>query len=344
MSSWQDFLVSRGAVPAQPGEPHVGDPRAELAAARDGTILADLSHNALISVTGDDATKFLHGQFTNDVEHLPEGAAQWNGWCSAKGRLLATFLLWRRGANDYLLLLPGEIAAGIQKKLSMYVLRSKVKVADASAERARIGFAGKSAALIVANEWGHAPDPMRSVEKDGAAVVALDAERFVVLAPEAAAPALWDRLDQHARTVGRDAWDWKAVQAGIPIVVAATQEAFVPQMANFELVGGVSFKKGCYPGQEIVARTQYRGILKKRMALVHVEGDERPAPGDDVFGETFGEQSAGTVVMAAAAPSGGFDALVVAQIDDLQKGRLAWKTPGGAPLTIRSSPLSSATA
>ena len=339
MSSWQDFLVSRGAIPTDAGAADFGDPQAELAAARDGTIVADLSHNALLSVTGDDATQFLHGQFTNDVEHLPEGAAQWNGWCSAKGRLLATFLLWRRGANDYLLMLPAEIAPGIQKKLTMYVLRSKVKIADASAAHVRLGFAGKSAGVIVAREWGHTPDAMRAVEKDGAAVIALDAERFVILAPEAGAPALWERLAEHAHPAGRDAWEWKAIQAGIPTVFAATQEAFVPQMANFELVGGVSFKKGCYPGQEIVARTQYRGILKKRMALVHVDGADRPAPGDDVYGETFGDQSAGTIVSAAPAPAGGFDALVVAQIEDLEKGRLAWKSPGGAPLAIRSSPV-----
>ena len=338
MSSWQAFLVGRGAIPTASGTPHFGAPEAEVAAARDGTIVADLSHNALLAVAGDDAAKFLQGQLTNDVESLLEGAAQWNGWCSPKGRLLAAFLLWRRGA-DYLAMLPAEIAGPIAKKLSMYVLRSKVKIADVSAEMVRIGFAGKGAAVIVAREWGHTPEPMRSVEKDGTWCIALDRERFVVLAPGDVAPALWDRLAQHATPAGAEAWEWKAIHAGIPTVVAATQDAFVPQMANFELVGGVSFRKGCYTGQEIVARTQYRGILKKRMAVVHVDGAERPHPGDDVYGDTFGEQSAGTIVSAAPAPGGGFDALVVAQIEDLAKGRLRWKSPGGAALEIRSSPV-----
>ena len=343
MSSWQSFLVSRGAIPTAAGTPHFGDSAAELAAARDGTIVADLSHNALLAITGDDAAKFLFGQFTNDVENLLPGAAQWNGWCSPKGRLLAAFLLWK-APDRYLAMLPAEIAAGIAKKLSMYVLRSKVKVTDVTNDLVRIGLAGKSASVMVAREWGHAPDPLRSVEKDGAACIALDAERFVILVPEAAAPALWERLAQNATPAGQDAWEWKAIQAGIPTVVAATQDAFVPQMANFELVGGVSFKKGCYTGQEIVARTQYRGILKKRMAVVHLEGDARPAPGDSVYGDTFGDQAAGTVVSATPAPGGGFDALVVAQIEDLEKGRLRWKAPEGAPLTIRSSPVTSGAA
>ena len=338
MSSWQAFLVGRGAIPTDNGTQHFGDPPGELAAARDATILADLSHNALLEITGDDATDFLHGQFTNDVQNLPEGAAQWNGWCSAKGRLLATFLLWRN-PGGYLLTLPREVAAPAAKKLAMYVLRSKVKIADVSGHWVRMGFAGKSASLMVASEFGHAPDPMRSVQREGAACIALDLERFVVLAAEAQAAALWDRLARHAKPAGADAWEWKAIQAGIPTIVAATQETFVPQMANFELVGGVSFKKGCYPGQEIVARTQYRGILKKRMALAHVAGESRPAPGDDVYGETFGEQSAGTIVSAAPSPDGGFDALVVAQIEDLQRGSLRWKSPQGTPLTLRSSPV-----
>ena len=337
MSSWQAFLVSRGAIPTAAGTPDLGNAAAEVVAARDGTIVADLSHNALLHVTGDDATKFLHGQFTNDVAALVEGAAQWNGWCSAKGRLLATFLLWKR-ADGYFLLLPADIAAGVAKKLSMYVLRSKVKIEDVSRWYVPIGFAGKSAGVIAAREFGHTPDPLRSVQKEGAAIIALDAERFVILAPSEGAPALWNRLEAHATPTGSDAWEWKAIHAGIPTVVAATQEAFVPQMANFELVGGVSFKKGCYPGQEIVARTQYRGGLKRRMALAHVASDKRPAPGQSLYSGAFGDQAAGTVVNAAPAPEGGWDLLAVAQLESLRTADLHLESPTGPALEIRAYP------
>ena len=335
MSEWLSFLASRGASLGPAGVAHFGDPRAELAAARDATILADLSHNALLAVSGDDAVAFLHAQLTNDVLALPEGAAQWTGWCSPKGRLLATMLLARR-ADACLLMLPAEIAPAVAKRLGMFVLRSKVRIEDASGRFVRMGFAGKSAGVLEGNHWDHAHDPMRSVERDGSVCIALDAERFVILAPPPAAPALWDTLALHATPAGADAWEWTGIRAGIPTVVAKTQEEFVPQMANLELVGGVSFRKGCYPGQEIVARTQYRGILKKRMALAHLAGEARPQPGDAVHGASFGEQAVGSVVAAAPSPDGGFDALVVAQIESLERDELRWGAPDGAPLAVLS--------
>ena len=324
MSDWRTFLAGRGARLDDAGVAGFGDPHAEARAARDGTIVADLSHNALLAVSGDDAAAFLQGQLTNDVQALRAGGAQWNGWCSPKGRLLATFLLARR-AGDFLMLLPAEIAPGIAKRLRMYVLRSKVKIDDAPLER--IGLSGPGAAALAARHFGAAPAPMAGVEREGALCIALDAARFVVLAPAEGARSLWEGFAAQALPVGRDAWEWTSIRAGIPTVVARTQEEFVPQMANFELVGGVSFKKGCYPGQEIVARTQYRGILKKRMAMAHVEGP-RPSPGDTVHTPAFGEQAAGMVVNAAPSPEGGHDLLAVAQLegiqaDDLRVGSLA---------------------
>jgi folate-binding Fe-S cluster repair protein YgfZ len=112
-------------------------------------------------------------------------------------------------------------------------------------------------------------------------------------------------------------------------------------MANFELIGGVSFKKGCYPGQEIVARMQYRGGLKKRMARVHLDGDARPVPGQSVYSSAFGDQAAGTIVNVAPSPDGGFEALAVVQLESLDRGDLRWNSPQGAPLEIRARPAAS---
>jgi len=337
MSTWLSFLASRGARLTATGAADFGDARAEIAAVRGGTIMADLSDNALLSITGDDAAAFLHGQFTNDVESLQAGAAQWNGWCSAKGRLLATFLLVR-SEDGFLLMLPGEIAPAFAKRLGMFVLRSKVKIEDVSARWARIGFAGKTAGVLAARHFGFTPDPMRSAQADGATCIALDTERFVIFAPVESAPSLWDKLALNATPAGADAWGLSLVDAGVPVIVAATQEAFVPQIANFDLVGGVSFRKGCYPGQEIVARTQYRGILKRRMARVHLAGDARPVAGQGVYSAAFGEQAAGTVVSAAPAPGGGFDLLVVAQLEALAGGDLRWGAPNGPTLAIIGHP------
>jgi folate-binding protein YgfZ len=313
-----------------------GDPAAELASARDHAVLVDLSHNALLSITGDDAAAFLHGQFTNDVQALPVGAAQWNGWCSPKGRLLATFLLLHR-ADGFLLMLPAEIAPAFAKRLGMFVLRSKVKIADASDSTARLAFAGKTAAVIVAREFGFTPDPMRSVERDGATCVALDAERFVMLVAMEKAPASWEKLAQHAAPAGPDAWGWSLIQAGIPVVTAATQEAFVPQMANFDLVGGVSFRKGCYPGQEIVARTHYLGRLKERLYAFAASGVVAE-PGQRVWSPAFADQPCGTVVNAAPDGAGGCVLLAVVQRAAAESGDVRLGAADGATLASTALP------
>jgi tRNA-modifying protein YgfZ len=285
-------------------------------------LLVDLSNNALVSITGDDAAAFLQGQLTNDVLALERGQAQWTGWCSPKGRLLASLLLIRH-ADGYLAMLPAELAPAISKRLAMFVLRSKVKIADAGARYDRYGIAGPGAA-----------DRARAVAQgEGALAVQIGPDLSVALVPPGG--------PRPAPLASPEAWTLALIHAGIPTVVAATQEEFVPQMANFDLIGGVSFRKGCYTGQEIVARTQYRGILKKRMALAHVEG-AAPAPGQSVYSAAFGDQSAGKVVNAAAAPGGGYDFLVVAQIESLRDGDLRLGSPDGAPIAIRSYPAADA--
>ncbi|HUP30710.1 MAG TPA: folate-binding protein [Usitatibacter sp.] len=308
------------------------DSTATDARARDGAIVAELSHNALLSITGDDATAFLHGQFTNDVEALRPGTAQWNGWCSPKGRLLATFLLVRH-ADGYLLMLPAEIAAAISKRLAMFVLRSRVTITDVTDRFARLGLV-----QIGVRPQFAVPGGMRVEERDGAIHVALDSARTLILAPNEVAQRAREALGARATPAGADAWERASISAGIPTIVAATQDAFVPQMANFELVGGVSFRKGCYPGQEIVARTQYRGILKRRMALAHVRSATRPAPGQSLYSDAFGDQAAGTVVNAAPAPGGGWDLLAVAQLESLRAADLHLDSPSGTPLEIRAYP------
>ncbi|HEX5128321.1 MAG TPA: folate-binding protein [Usitatibacter sp.] len=277
-------------------------------------ILVDLRDNALIAVSGDDATTFLQGQLTNDVAALEAGQAHWTGWCSPKGRLIASLLLVKR-PEGYLAMLPAELAPAIAKRLAMFVLRSKVKVAEASAQYERLGLIGAGR-----------PD-MGSLE--------VGRDVHVVIAPIADPRLAALRAESNPGSPGQ--WTLALIRAGIPTVVAATQEEFVPQMANFDLIGAVSFRKGCYTGQEIVARTQYRGILKKRMAIAHVEGTA-PRPGQSVYSTAFGEQSAGMVANAAPAPEGGYDFLVVAQIEGLREGNLRLGSPDGPPIAIRSHP------
>jgi hypothetical protein len=319
---------------------HFGDPAGELAAAVDGTIVADLSQLGVIAFRGDDAATFLQGQLTNDVRSLHADSAQWNGYCSPKGRLLGNFLMWRQ-AEDYCLQLAGDILPSVQKRLSMFIMRAKVQARDASDDSVRLVVAGKQAAAAVSAAMGSIPEAapeaaMRSVAVEAGQVIRVGDDKFVLsITPEHAA-AVWQTLRASATPVGAPVWDWLRLNAGIPMIVAATQEQFVPQMVNLEAIGGVSFQKGCYPGQEIVARSQYLGKLKRRMFLAQVNAEA--APGDALYSADMTGQATGTVVNAAPAPGGGFDVLVVAQVESANTQTLHLKTADGAALTLKPLP------
>lgn len=261
------------------------------APALDGAVhLADWG---VIRATGADARSFLNSQLTQETLSLGEHEARLAGWCSAKGRLMASFVVWARGPEELLLACSADLLAPTLKRLSMFVLRAKCKLSDASAELAVYGLAGAAALDAVA---GAAPLSRRAAGADGAA----DAVRL----PDGAgiARALWVGAGPPpaAAALDAEAWRWLEVQAAVPRVVAATAEQFVPQMVNLELVGGVNFKKGCYPGQEVVARSQYRGTLKRR--AFRFEAAAPAAPGQELFAASDPGQPAGMVVLSAPVP------------------------------------------
>jgi len=336
IESWKTFLQTQGAVIENVTVLSYGDPAAERAAATDGTIVADLSQLGVIAFRGVETADFLQGQLTNDVRGLHADAAQWNGYCSPKGRLLGNFLMWRQG-EDYCLQLAGDILPSVLKRLSMFILRAKVQGRDASDETVRLVVAGKQAQAAVAAAMGAVPEAsMRSLASEAGQVIRVGEDKFVLsVVPERAA-AVWQILRQSATPVGAPVWDWLRLNAGIPMIVAATQEQFVPQMVNLEVIGGVSFQKGCYPGQEIVARSQYLGKLKRRMFLAHV--DAEAAPGDSLYSADIEGQATGTVVNSAPAPSGGFDVLAVAQVESAATQTLHLKAVDGAVLSLKPLP------
>ncbi|MBI3431564.1 MAG: folate-binding protein YgfZ [Hydrogenophilales bacterium] len=336
IDSWKTLLQSQGAVIEAGTVLHYGDPAAERAAAADGTIVADLSQLGVIAFRGDETATFLQGQLTNDVRALHADGAQWNGYCSPKGRLLGNFLMWRQG-EDYCLQLSGDILAGVLKRLSMFILRAKVQGRDASDETVRLVVAGPQAPAAVTAAMGVVPDATMHTAFGGAGqVIRVGADKFVLSVAPERAEAVWQVLRQSATPVGAPVWDWLRLNAGIPMIVAATQEQFVPQMVNLEAIGGVSFQKGCYPGQEIVARSQYLGKLKRRMFLAHVEATA--APGDSLYSADIEGQATGTVVNAAPAPAGGFDVLAVAQVESANTQTLHLKAADGAVLALKPLP------
>ena len=336
IDSWKTFLQSQGAAIEADSVLHYGDPAAERAAATDGTILADLSQLGVIALRGEDTAAFLQGQLSNDVRALHADGAQWSGYCNPKGRLLGNFLAWRQG-EDYCLQLSGDILAGVLKRLSMFILRAKVQARNASDENVRLVVAGRQALAAVTAAMGAVPEAtMRSVAGETGQVIRLGDDKFVLSIAPGRAAAVWQALRQSATPVGAPVWDWLRLNAGIPMIVAATQELFVPQMVNLEVIGGVSFQKGCYPGQEIVARSQYLGKLKRRMFLAHV--DAEAAPGDPLYSADMDGQATGTVVNAAPAPAGGFDVLAVAQVESANTQTLHLKAADGAALSLKPLP------
>ncbi len=309
--------------------------RPALAAARDAAVACDLTPLSVLAVTGADAATFLQGQLSSDAAGLAPGAATRTSFNSPKGRMLANFLLWREGPA-FRLLVPGDIAEPLRKRLSMYVLRSKVALEDASAASSRIGLGGPRAAEALGNALGALPGAFGVTVRDDATVIGLPGPRYVVLAaPERTADIL-DRLGPSAVPAPFTVWEWLTVRAGVPVVTLATQDQIVPQAANWDVLGGLDFRKGCYTGQEIIARMQYLGRLKERLFAFHVD-EAPPAAGARLYGSAFGDQACGLVVNAAPAPDGGSDLLAVVQLTAVEAGALRLGAPNGpalAPLPL----------
>jgi tRNA-modifying protein YgfZ len=198
---------------------------------------------------------------------------------------------------------------------------------------------GKDATALVQRVSGLAPQAVHEVAQvPNVMVIRLPGERFEIAVAHDKTPAMLQALAAGAEKVDAEHWERQIIRAGVPVIVPATQEQFVPQMVNLDLIGGVSYEKGCYPGQEIVARMHYRGTLKQRMYLASIASGEHPQPGEKLYSPDFGEQACGTVVNAAPSPEGGHDLLAVIQISAAERGNLHWKAPDGPALELLELP------
>jgi tRNA-modifying protein YgfZ len=300
--------------------------------------VAALTHLGVIRVAGAEAVKFLQGQLTQDVALMGLSEAHLAAFCNARGRMQASFVMFKRmaGADEEILLVCSrDILAATLKRLSMFVLRAKARLSDASDEFALYGITGGALDAIESIAGNARPAWAR---------VDIGTINLVFLYPGAGQPrALWCAPAGTAPPAGAPLdlglWQWLSVQSGIAMITQPIFEAFVPQMLNYESVGGVNFKKGCYPGQEIVARSQFRGTLKRRAYLVHTDGT--PTVGQDVFHASDAEQPCGLVAAAAANPSGGFDAIVSMQTSAAAhsaQGELTLGSSTGAALTLLPLP------
>ncbi|RZL49775.1 MAG: folate-binding protein [Variovorax sp.] len=289
-----------------------------------------LAHLGVIRAEGPDAASFLHGQLTQDFALLTPAEARLAALCTAKGRMIASFVGIRPTPELILLVMSRDILVQTLKRLSMFVLRAKVKLTDASGDFALHGLGGTA---LVANGLDATMLPGRRVDAGAASVVSLypadGVPRALWIAPaDAIAPA--------GEALEPSTWQWSEVRSGVATLTAPVVEAFVPQMLNYESVGGVNFKKGCYPGQEVVARSQFRGTLKRRTYLV--AADAAVEAGQEVFAARDAEQPVGTVVQSAQAPDGRWSALVSMQTSATEAGPLHVVSPVGPALTVEPLP------
>ena len=299
MQSWQIFLQQHGAVGIDPQTHAIGGFASTVAAVPPATdFVVPLTEFGLIAAAGADASTFLHNQLTNDVDHLTFDQVRLAGYCTPKGRLLATFLLWKSNESIYLQL-PRALQPTIQKRLQMFIMRSKASLTDASERQIQLGLVGQTASALLTNWFPALPaTPYSKVDgpagsllrladapaADGASANDFGAPRYLWITDSDTAQSAWPILTERLQPAGGAAWRLAEIRAGIPMITVATQEKFVPQMVNFEAIGGVNFQKGCYPGQEIVARSQYLGKLKRRMMPATVAAAD-VAPGTEIFAE-----------------------------------------------------------
>ncbi len=286
---------------------------------------ASLPHLGVIRAQGEEAVRFLQNQLTNDFALLGPAEARLAAFCTAKGRMLASFIGFKRAGDEVLLVCSRDILPQTLKRLSMFVLRAKVKLSDASDAFALHGLAGDAvpAALRGAPPW--------KLANDG------DAQLVSLYPADGVARALWiGPVPPVAAPLDAQLWAWSEVRSGIATVTQPIVEAFVPQMLNYESLGGVNFKKGCYPGQEVVARSQFRGTLKRRAFIAHAEAEV--VAGQEVFQAAEPEQPAGIVAQAAPSPQGGWDAIVSLQLSAAEAGDLHAGSASGAGLTLLPLP------
>ena len=341
-AQWQNNLAAQGAMVESDTIMHFSDAKSELLATLNSNILCDLNHLGLLEISGADAVTFLQKQVTNDVKLLTGHNAHYSAYCNPKGRMLSLFLAFAHHNNqlgDHLhLQFNRTLLEPIMKRLKMYVMRSKVDIKDVSESIIKFGINGPQAASILTSSFAKTPaQDYELVSLENATILKLPSfahqARFQIFTDIENAPIIWNALKANCQLVGKPCWDWLEIQAGIPDIQPTTQEQFVPQMLNLDILNGINFKKGCYAGQEIVARTHYLGSVKRRTYLTSIATSETPNAGDTVLkalpkaGDKVldaAQNEVGQIVRVTPNLSNGYDALIEMRIDAQQKGQVFW--------------------
>lgn len=334
------LFATQTADSAQGHDFDFGDPAAEVRAALAGDIISPLTAIGTLRVSGADLDSFLQGQLSNDVRQLAAGKAQLHSWNSARGRVLALFNAIRT-EDAVLLETSRSLLDHSLKRLRMFVLRSKVKIEDAGTGFVAVGLGGDGAAAALGSLGLPAPETAGTVvAHDGIRVLrrAGARPRFSLHGSVELLGPLWSQLHAQLRPVGSAAWRLLDILAGMPAIVPATQDRFVAQMLNLDDLGGISFNKGCYTGQEVIARLHYLGQLKKRMFLLFTERAAPVAPSMSIYAADGDGQAVGEVVCSAPHPEHGHALLAVLQLAQAHSAQLRLESPDGSSLRVSPFP------
>lgn len=326
ITEWKTFLENAGAEYDEQTLVSFGNTERERRAALGGDVMCELSRYKILAIVGEDAKTFLQGQVTNDTELLSDSHSQLSGFCTSKGRLISSFRLFEQQKSLFAIL-PESLFDKTLEQLSFYIVRAKVQLGDASDSLIQIGASGKKAEQQLKGHLGSLPEKVNDVfQNDNLIVIKVADQRYHILGDLESCKILWNHLDVHCAPVGNAQWELLNIRDGIPEITVDTTEAFIPQMVNMGALDAISFTKGCYTGQEIVARTHYLGKQKRRMYRLRINTDAEPKAGDDLATDTSTEnQYIGTIVSARPDGGNGYQALAVIQIQSAESERLHLK-------------------
>ncbi len=310
---WKAFLIENGAVFSNEDIVSFGDPEAEQQISAEVALLSNPTDRALIEVKGEDAESFLQNQLTNDIRNVTETHHQASAWCSPKGRIIANFRIFKRG-DAFFLSLSADLHEHVMKKLRMYVMMSEVTLVDVTDSLVHFSFAGEGTETHLKQLLGVDIAAGEALQDQSLSILRFSGSpaRFDIYGELDDAKALWLQCKEHAKPVSGMGSRFLNILSGNPEITAASSEAWIPQMVNYIDVGGVDFKKGCYPGQEVVARLNYLGKTKRRMYHIQIDTDELPEVGAAIKSET--EADAGKILNAVMNADGKAEALAILKI------------------------------
>jgi len=327
-NDWKNFLHKKGAKQDENGLFIFNPPYSDHTDAESSDCICDLSHFSTLVIAGGDANEFLQGQFTNDVNKIDENSSQLSGFCNNKGRMIANYRLFQHQSN-YFISIRNDLVDRSITHLQNYILRAEVAIQDVSEQLIHIGVSGNNAETLLASYIDNLSSTIDSVSFNDnyiAIRIAGSTPRYEIFCSLEHAARLWKELAEKIKVVNSEYWNYLDIKNGLPFIDSVTSEEFVPQMANMELINGISFEKGCYTGQEIVARTHFLGKQKRRTYRISITSETEPKVGEQLATDTSTEnQYTGTLVTLYPVAENKYEALAVIQIKSAEEEKLKLK-------------------